>query len=123
MPLLPMRETFEFGKPTATVTWQSRLDTAASIPEIVSAARDFLASLSPEEMDSLPEACKPPSKLVDIDDVNSYALDLMRHQCAESSAGLELMEQLCAFFSNAATRSSRLLAYRNQQIERRQSAS
>src|SRR5690349_5780034 len=64
------------GNHMVGTTWQHRIDAARGREEIVAAARDYLATLSPSELCALPEGCRPPSKIVDAEDVSNYAFDL-----------------------------------------------
>jgi hypothetical protein len=94
--------------PLSAVSWQERLQATASAAEIVGVARDFVAQLTPYDVHSLPEACRPPSKIVDAEDITSYAFALVRHQCEESAAHAELVHKLAHFFSEASIRLSQL---------------
>lgn len=99
-------------------TWEGRLQLAPDVAEVLSITREFLAAFTPEELDALPMGCQPPLKLVDVDDINSYAFDLMKHKCGDADDG-ELVQQLSAYFSNASTRISKLLTYRQREIAKR----
>ena len=104
------------GKTAAT--WEGRLQSAADVAGVLAITREFLASFTPEVLDSLPKRCQPPLKLVDVDDINSYAFDLVQHNCGDSEDG-ELLRILATFFSDASTRISKLLTYRQRQIAAR----
>jgi hypothetical protein len=91
-------------------TWQHRLDAAHGVEEIVAAARDYLAVFSPFELASLPERCRPPAKIVDADDISSYAYELVRFECAERDQTAELAHKLARFFSHASMRLAQLTA-------------
>ena len=90
-------------------TWQHRLDAARGVDEIVEAARDFVAILDPSELASLPPECRPP-KIVDAEDVSTYAFELVRSECAEGSATAELVHKLARFFSHASMRLAQITA-------------
>jgi hypothetical protein len=104
---------------TPQVTWQSQLSLACETAEVISIAKDFLASFTPYEIASLPEPCRPPPRLVDADDVNSYAVDLVRHICDEAGVSAEIIHRLAAFFADAAARISRLMGDRRRDIAAR----
>lgn len=87
--------------------WQGQLDRADRPEAVVAVARDYLAQVSPEEVAQLPEACRP-TRLVDADDVATYALELARHQA--SSDGPQVLHKMAAFFADASMRLSRILA-------------
>lgn len=91
-------------------TWQHRLDAARGVDEVVASARDFLAAFSPLELAGLPEACRPPAKIVDAEDISSYAFELVRFECAERDETAELVHKLARFFSHASMRVAQLTA-------------
>lgn len=91
-------------------TWQHRLDAARGVDEVVAAARDFLAVFGPLELAALPAGCRPPAKIVDADDVSSYAFELVRFECAERDETAELVHKLARFFSHASMRLAQLTA-------------
>jgi hypothetical protein len=90
-------------------TWQHRLDAAHGREEIVAAARDYLATLDPNELCALPEGCRPPAKIVDADDVGGYAFELVRFEC-EGHETREVVHRLARFFSHASMRLAQLTA-------------
>jgi len=90
-------------------TWQHRIDAARGAEEIVAAARDYLATLGPLELGALPEGCRPPAKIVDADDVTTYAFDLVRFEC-EGHDTRELVHKLARFFSHASMRLAQITA-------------
>jgi len=90
-------------------TWEHKLDGAQTVEEVLGMARDFLARLDPQEIQGLPEKCRPPAKLVDADDIGMYAYDLVRHECGEDDAA-ELVHRLARFFSHASMQVARILA-------------
>jgi hypothetical protein len=108
---------------STSITWQHRLDMCRSEAEVVGAARDFLAMFDPFELHSLPEACRPPGKIVDADDIAAYAFDLVRHECDRDAHETQLVHKLARFFSHAASCLSQVNAFRGGRAdESRQSA-
>lgn len=103
-------------------TWQHRLDAAHGVEEVVAAARDFLAILSPFELAALPEECRPPAKIVDADDISSYAFELVRFECAGRDETVELVHKLARFFSHASMRLAQVTARNPVADDGRQSA-
>jgi hypothetical protein len=97
------------GNHMVATTWQHRLDMAHGVNEIVAAARDYLATLAPAELCALPEGCRPPAKIVDADDVSSYAFDLVRFEC-QAHDTREMVHRLARFFSHASMRLAQLTA-------------
>lgn len=89
-------------KNAPALSWQERLDTAASLDEVVDTCRDFAAMLTPAEVHSLPPSCRPPGRL-DEETIPEYALDLVRCEQAAGDSALPLMRTLSTFFAKAAT--------------------
>lgn len=88
-----------------TIGWEDRLDVATTEPEVIALARDFLASFTPGEIGRLPESCRP-RKLIDADDVTSYAFELAWRNCEDG----DVIERFARFFSQASRRLSQILA-------------
>jgi hypothetical protein len=97
------------GAQTVGITWQHHLDAARRVDEVVAAARDYLATLAPQDLAALPDGCRPPAKIVDADDVSTYAFDLVRFEC-EVHETRELVYKLARFFSHASMRLAQLTA-------------
>lgn len=93
----------------ASFTWQDRLELCSMEAEVVNVARDFVATLAPEEIALLDPICRP-RKFTDASDITSYAFELVRHECADTDPGRELVHKLAAFFSHASTRLSQVMA-------------
>jgi len=94
--------------PSAPITWQQRLDLAHDEFEVLAIAREFLAMLTPYEIDRLPQPCQPPLKLFDREEIAAYAYDLVRHNCDDSPQTAELVHKLAHFFSHASMRMAQL---------------
>jgi hypothetical protein len=90
-------------------TWQDRLDSASSEIELLEVARDFVATFSPYDVCRLPQACVP-TKLVDCDDVTSYAFTLVTANCDDQGDAARCLGALSSFFSKASARLSCLAA-------------
>lgn len=95
--------------PHSTISWRGRLDEAAAAHEVVSAARDFVATWTPEEIASLPPHCRP-GKIVDADDVTAYAIQLAQNCRAADSDAAPRVHRMGNFFSDASLRLSQILA-------------
>jgi hypothetical protein len=105
------------------ISWQGQLDAAASAPEVVSVARDYLATFSPYELAGLPEICRPPAKLYDGEDITTYAFDLVRHDFEkEPPTVADLVHRLANFFSHASIRLSEIQAHPRGEEDSRRSA-
>ena len=95
--------------PEGSISWLGRLGQATSEPEVVEAAREFLATVDPAEVARLPEALRPP-KLTDAEDVSAYALDLVRLDIERGPDTQRTLQRLATFFSRASTRLSQIFA-------------
>jgi hypothetical protein len=91
--------------PVATTGWQGRLAAATSREGVVDVARDFMALVGPEEIAGMPADCRP-AKLVDGDDVASYAVTLARRSCDPDCFGDHNLQRIAAFFADALGRLS-----------------
>ena len=110
------------GHATGPLTWQQTLDQADSEHEVIKVVRDFVASLNPQELAGLPEACRP-GKFFGAEDVTSFAFEVVRHHCADDEPARELVHKIAAFFAYASTALSRLLSKSNDtDLEEQQSA-
>ena len=89
------------------LTWQERLDTATSEAEVIDVARDYLATVSPREIGSLPEALRP-GKIVDANDITTYAFDLVRQECHDEGTQ-HLVQRLAHIMSRASIRLSEIM--------------
>lgn len=104
------------------ITWQDRLHLASTEAEVVIAAKEFVAQFTPDEINDLPEPCRP-GKFFDANDITSFAFALVRHQCGDDARTARLVQKLALFFSNASIRLSEILARPNaSQDDSRQSA-
>ena len=92
------------------------LDCATTPEEVVSVARDFVASFTPYEVEFLPPECRP-HKIVDAGDVSDYAFELTRASCDQQGEGAEVAQKFKAFFADAADRLARLSS-RGEQVGR-----
>ena len=89
--------------------WQERLDAAGTAQEVVEAARDFIATITPEETQQLPPECRP-GKIVDQHDVSDFAFTLVRHSCADEYLADPNLFRIATFFTRATQRLSRIMA-------------
>jgi hypothetical protein len=104
-------------------TWHDRIYCARSGEEVVRAARDFLASFSPLELNELPAICRPPPKLQE-EDIPTYAYELVRFECTEENETADRVHKLAQFFSQAAAQLAHVRATDPMQspFDERQSA-
>jgi hypothetical protein len=92
----------------SSIGWRGRLDEATTAHEVVSAAKDFVAAWTPEEIASLPPHCRP-GKIVDADDVTAYAIQLAQECRAADSDADPRVHRMGNFFSDASLRLSQIL--------------
>lgn len=89
------------------LTWQERLDHAATEADVVDVVRDYLATLTPQEYGSLPRALRP-GKIVDANDITTYAFDLVREECHDE--GMQhMVQRLAHMMSRASIRLSEIM--------------
>ena len=89
------------------LTWQERLDDASTELEVVEVVRDYLATVDVEEYASLPVALRP-GKIVDANDVTTYAFDLVRQECHDE--GIQnIVHRLAHILSRASIRLSEIM--------------
>lgn len=107
---------FDRRRHPRAVAWQGLLDAAASEEEVVTAVRDYLALVSPEEIAALPVACRP-GRIVDASDVNDYAFVLAQHQFLRDPLEVTTLQKLSSFMTSASLRLTQLLS-RPEQVSR-----
>ena len=89
------------------LTWQERFDGAASESDVVDVVRDYVATLTPEEFASLPAALRP-HKIVDANDITTYAFDLVRQECHDE--GIQhMVQRLAHILSRASIRLAQIM--------------
>lgn len=98
------------------ITWQGLLDSANSEAEVVAVARDFMASITPHEVELMPAECRP-RKLADAEDLAQYSYDLAVHRRDVDDAGTRLVQVFAAFFADASARIA-LVSRRGNETQR-----
>ncbi len=92
------------------IGWYHLIDNATSSPEVVAAARDYLASWTPQEISLLPERCRPGRTLRDASDIE-FLHDIVIDEYRSSHAtGEELsrLQELTSFLVRASQRLAEL---------------
>jgi hypothetical protein len=90
------------------VTWESRLQRAYTVEDLLGVVKDFLATWGPEELAALPEHLRP-GHIRDGDDVALYAFRLMsRHSLPDGNSHILL--RMNTFFGTASHRLSQILS-------------
>ena len=91
------------------VTWPELLAFASSPEEVVRICLDFFASLTPQEVNSLPRECVPPHRLSEPEQIVDYAFTLVRQRCSAGEDNTVLF-RLANFYSHAARRVAELMS-------------
>lgn len=90
-------------------SWSESLESARTEKEIVAVVRDFVASFDAQEIQRLPEECRP-GKFFNAEDVTSLAFDLVRAECHSDDGAKDSVLKLSVFFAQASIRLSQVLA-------------
>jgi hypothetical protein len=98
----------------AAPSWQDRLEAADTEWDVVQVAKDYMATLDPEQVALLPGSCRP-RKLITGNDVSSYAFDLVRYECGDADQAAPFIHRLAAFFSHASIRLSEIMRRTNDE--------
>ena len=93
------------GQPTS---WHEQLKAASTEADVVAIARDYLATVTPDEIKWLPEHLRP-HRLVDANDITTYAFELVRFDCGDHDGMQRLVHRLAHFFSSASIRLSEIM--------------
>lgn len=93
--------------------WLQQLDAARGDDALMQVARDYIASLSPEEWSSVPAACRP-GRIKGIDDIAFWHGRLAEAYLAVAAlpGGNETLREMLAFFAAAERRTAQIRAAR-----------
>ena len=94
---------------TSPSRWQPLIQAAASEDAVVDLVKEYLASWTPEEIDSLPRGCRP-GQINNREDVSEWAVVLTREELksgADAASG-RMLNHLSTTFREAAARLSQL---------------
>ena len=91
-----------------SVTWPELLALALTPEDVVDIALDFLASLTPGEVASLPPECVPPHRFAEPEQIVDHAFTLVRARCRVGEDNTVLF-RTANFFSHAARRVAQLM--------------
>ena len=99
----------EKGWIATTLTWNDRLDRAGSVDEVLSLTRDYLATLTPEQLARLPQASRP-GRIKGDDDIEYWAINLAQAYAGAQSEPIDgmLMQDVLDIFLHASIRISHL---------------
>lgn len=101
--------------------WNDLLIAARTENDVVTIVRDFIATLEPQEVASLPVPCRP-GKFFEADDVTAFAFALVQHDCSNDPEAAALVSRLSSIFSNASNRLAQILAHSGNEENARESA-
>lgn len=89
--------------------WHQRIVEARTWKELLDAAREYLASLSPHEWASIPRNCRP-DRIKGIDDLEFWHRRLAEEylEVAATSQATDMHRAMLAFFTAAAERAGEL---------------
>lgn len=89
--------------------WHDMVDTAETSGQVVGITRDYLASLTPEDLVSVPEDCRP-GRIRDESDIDFWNLRLAEECRAIWGTARDghMLTELSQFFMHASVRISRL---------------
>jgi hypothetical protein len=92
--------------------WRRHMLGACTEHEIVTLAREFLATLAPEDISRLPPECRP-GRIVDGEDIGQWAYELARAHTSLRYEGEQdaLLMRMLAFMSEAAMRMAEVKAF------------
>jgi hypothetical protein len=87
---------------------------------VTAIARNFVSQLASEDIQGLPQACRP-GPLATAEDVTAYAFRIVKNRGEGSSVTAPLIFRLASFFSSASIRLSQadLAPTRKARVERR----
>jgi len=91
------------------IDWQQRLWLSRSTDAVITLVREHVATLSRDELHSLPPTCRP-VRIDNAEDVARYAFYLVSERCGSRQGSSEL-HRLASFFSAASTRLAQLLTH------------
>ena len=90
------------------LTWADLLASAATPGEVIAVVRDFMATWTPQELNSLPLDCHPPKRFGLPEDIVLYAFMLVDHEMKERERDTGVL-RMSAFFSEATRRVTLLM--------------
>jgi hypothetical protein len=90
-------------------SWFSQIDRSRSVGEVVATARDYVATLTPDDLKLLPPDCRP-GKLRDEADIEALHATLVEAYRSSRATGkeLETLQRLTSFVVRASIRLSEL---------------
>ena len=90
--------------------WNIRLAEALTTEDVLWVLRDFLSRWTPEQIEELPEDCRP-GRFNDADEVSEYAFKLVQKQCRVDAFTSPRLHTMASFVASAAQRMSQIAAF------------
>lgn len=89
--------------------WHRQLEDTQTVAQVIDTLRDYLATLSPEQLSRLPELCRSVRAKAE-DDIEYWTFKLSRHAADENEAwvDVELMREIFNHFLHASVRLVRI---------------
>jgi hypothetical protein len=89
--------------------WHRQLETTGSVDEVLVTIRDYLATITPEELARLPESRRP-GRIKGDDDIEYWTFKLSRQPGtpAEEGTDVELLQAIFHHFLHASVRISQI---------------
>ena len=89
--------------------WHRQIEAMGSVDEVLVTIRDYLATLTPEELARLPESRRP-GRVKGDDDIEYWTFKLSRQPgtAAEEGTDLELLQTIFQHFLHASVRISQI---------------
>lgn len=94
--------------------WHSRVDDVQTVEDVVKLTRDFIATLTPEQLTNLPERCRP-LRVKAEDDIEYWTFKLSAID-AEERADPALVQNLFTHLLHASLRCAQIHRARAQRI-------
>lgn len=94
--------------------WHSRIDKVESVEDVVTLTRDFIATLTPEQLTNLPERCRP-IRVKAEDDIEYWTFKLSAIG-ADERADPALVQNLFTHFLHASLRCAQIHRARAQRV-------
>lgn len=83
--------------------WNDHLKDASTAKDVIAVCNQFLTLWTFEDLGKLPAACQPHT-VVELEDVNAYALKLIAPLGARDATAAPMLHRMSTFFTKAALR-------------------
>jgi hypothetical protein len=99
----------DFGSFKTESVWHRQIETTGRVEDVLVTIRDYLATITPQELARLPATCRP-GRVKGDDDIEYWTFMLSRQPGPPPEAGLdqELMQAIFQHFLHASMRISQI---------------